>query len=142
MDAKAWENLGRVEGAQNANSIQHYSLIDNQPIDGVQYYRLKQVDINGSFTYSNIVPVKFNGDVLTETISIVPNPANAIVNVVLSDDADASLTVFNSLGQSVLNFNAQSSKVISFDISALNNGVYTLQLIQNGTVSNSKLIKN
>lgn len=142
MDAKAWENLGRVEGAQNTNAIQQYALIDNHPADGIQYYRLKQVDINGSFNYSNIVPVKFNSDDVTETIRIVPNPANAIVNVVLTDDADASLTIFNSLGQSMLNINAQSSNLISFDISALNNGVYTLQLVQNGTISNSKLIKN
>ena len=140
-DAKSWIQIGRVEGAQNSNTVQQYALIDNNPVKGIQYYRLKQVDINAEFKYSNLVPVKFDDNTIA-TLNVSPNPANNNINIVLADDADATIHIINSIGQIVLSQNSTSNQSVNIDLSNLNNGIYTLQVIQNGSTSNSKLIKN
>lgn len=51
----SWQYLGTVLGAGNSSNINYYSFIDNYPNEGVNYYRLKQVDYNATFSYSFIV---------------------------------------------------------------------------------------
>ena len=56
----------------------NYSIIDEQPLQGINFYRLKMVDIDGKFTYSNIVAVKITPD---NQLHIFPNPATKILFV-------------------------------------------------------------
>ncbi len=49
-----------VPGAGNSTTLRDYAETDYQPYTGTSYYRLKQTDKNGVFTYSSIVPVNFN----------------------------------------------------------------------------------
>lgn len=72
-DARNWENVLIVNGAGNSNQVMEYYDIDNQPLNGISYYRLKQTDFNGVFTYSNIVPVKYEKKLNLE-MSLFPNP--------------------------------------------------------------------
>ena len=60
-----------VPGAGNSTSLRDYAETDYQPYSGTSYYRLKQTDNNGAFTYSSIVPVNFNPQ---QNIIICPNP--------------------------------------------------------------------
>ena len=72
----------RLGGAGRGNStvLQQYSFYDEQPISGKTFYRLKQVDIDGCFTYSNIQPVLFDEP---RTVVFYPNPAygSGIINI-------------------------------------------------------------
>lgn len=54
-DGKSFKMIGRKEAAGNSNIIINYSFNDISPIEGIIYYRLKQVDYDGKFTYSNII---------------------------------------------------------------------------------------
>lgn len=56
-DGISWTEIGRVVGAGNSTHILNYQFSDNNLIAGVSYYRLKQVDYNGQYTYSNIVAI-------------------------------------------------------------------------------------
>jgi hypothetical protein len=58
-DGKIFEETGRVAGAGNSTSLNNYSLTDASPFTGISYYRLKQVDYDGTTTYSKIVAVDF-----------------------------------------------------------------------------------
>jgi hypothetical protein len=71
-----FEMIAQVDGAGNSNSILEYPETDFNPYTGVSYYRLKQVDFDGSYSYSQIIPVEYNptGDV---SINVYPNPTNA-----------------------------------------------------------------
>ncbi len=64
--------VGKVEGNGNTNMIREYQFIDTAPLVGVNYYRLKQVDFDGTYSYSPIVAIKF---VPTGMLDVFPNPA-------------------------------------------------------------------
>jgi hypothetical protein len=74
-DGKNWEEVVWTDGAGNSNYTLEYYEVDEKPYEGVSYYRLKQVDFNGKYTYSSVVPV--NNEINTvKDISILPNPVN------------------------------------------------------------------
>lgn len=143
IDGKLWNEIGRVEGADNSNSVSKYMLVDNAPVIGLQYYRLKQVDQNGEFTYSHIASARFTEE-LVDVVTISPNPAKDIFNVMLlnNEDENASVAIINSLGQTVLQFDHIQSSILTIDMKDLSNGVYALQVTQNGLTTSNKLIKN
>jgi hypothetical protein len=143
IDGKLWNEIGRVEGADNSNSVSKYVLVDNAPVIGLQYYRLKQVDQNGEFTYSHIASARFTEE-LVDVVTISPNPAKDIFNVMLlnNEDENASVAIINSLGQTVLQFDHIQSSILTIDMKDLSNGVYALQVTQNGLTTSNKLIKN
>lgn len=70
-DGNKFESIGKVNAAGNSNTVKNYSLIHTSPVNGVNYYRLKLIDANGSFRYSAVRTVKFS---TTASINIMPNP--------------------------------------------------------------------
>jgi hypothetical protein len=70
-DGKTFTKLIDVPGAGNSTSYREYAEVDYQPYLGTSYYRLKQTDKNGKFTYFNMVPVNFNSK---NNIIVFPNP--------------------------------------------------------------------
>jgi hypothetical protein len=70
-----FETVARVEGAGNSTQLLSYSFIDENPVAGVSYYRIRQVDFNGNFSFSQIVAVNFEpGEPVLS--SVYPNPSN------------------------------------------------------------------
>ncbi|MBL7837166.1 MAG: T9SS type A sorting domain-containing protein, partial [Bacteroidetes bacterium] len=137
-----WSAIGTVKGLGNSNSVAQYSFIDAQPQLGIQYYRLKQVDLNGEFAYSEIKPVAFNHNQHIQ-VSLFPNPANNQVNINLpsNENMDAKLTVFNALGQVVLELSNLSATNFSFDCSNFETGIYNIELSFDGHVQHVKFLK-
>ena len=73
IDGQAFEQLELVQGIGNSDQVQQYQTVDYTPFQGTSYYRLKQTDINGAFTYTQIVEVNLeeNG---AFTFTLYPNP--------------------------------------------------------------------
>jgi hypothetical protein len=74
-DGVTWERVTRVKGAGNSTQERTYSFTDTNPYEGIIYYRLKQTDFNGVFTYSDITSMNIQK---TDTIQCVvyPTPAS------------------------------------------------------------------
>lgn len=70
QDAIDWSTLSIHKGAGNSNRKLTYSTIDLNPLDGTNYYRLKQIDFDGSYTFSNVISI----DYFKEDIKFYPNP--------------------------------------------------------------------
>ncbi|MEZ4805262.1 MAG: T9SS type A sorting domain-containing protein [Bacteroidia bacterium] len=140
IDGKNWISLAVIEGAKNSNMTLDYQHLDMNPVEGLQFYRLKQTDINGEFAYSQIVPVKFNSD-LNSDVVLFPQPAGSILNVAVGNSEDASISVYNMMGQKLIEMNSLSGSVFQVDLSQLANGVYYLELNHDGVVSKSQIIK-
>ena len=75
-DGVNFELVGNVKGAGNSIEKLSYELIDASPYDGVSYYRLKQTDFNGEYTYSELRAVEFGGVDLVSNSKLYPNPTN------------------------------------------------------------------
>ena len=67
-----WDKLGFVKGQGTIYTEQHYSFVDPQPINGINYYRLKQIDFDGSHEFSNVVSVSRTNKL--KQIQFYPNP--------------------------------------------------------------------
>lgn len=142
VNGTEWMSIGEVKGVGNSEVLTNYSLVDASPVAGVQFYRLKQTDVNGDFSYSSIVPVKF-GSAATAGVMVYPMPASNVLNIDLNNDAESNveITILNTMGQVVLNTTVTGS-AHQLDISKLVSGVYFIEVSSEGNVSKSKLVKN
>jgi plasmid maintenance system killer protein len=140
IDGQTWENTGTIS-AENAANANGYTFTDRLSRNKVQkndlYYRLKQVNTDGSSVSSRLLVVRvYNTKTLT-MISVTPNPAkNDIgVNVQLQEDAFVSLRVLDNAGSSVMHKIVDASKGLSNltleGTSRLTPGAYSLEVIVN-----------
>lgn len=71
-DGRNFSGVDRVEAAGHSSSEKRYMATHNKPVYGTNFYRLKMVDIDGRFTYSDIIAIKINND--NYKVSVFPNP--------------------------------------------------------------------
>lgn len=138
-DGYKWENLSKVDAAGTTAIRQNYNYLDKAPFNGITYYRLQQVDFDGSYSYSNIESVELTkkGSVL-----IKPNPFTHFCVVQLDGIINIkSVEIFNSIGQIVKTVSIESpdQKTIQLDFTNMATGVYYLKA--DGVVLSQKLIK-
>ncbi len=86
-----FETVSVVKAAGNSNTIIDYAETDFAPLVGISYYRLKQTDINGHFTYSAIVPVNYK--VSKNRMSVFPNPSDGEFKIDLTGFYDREVLV-------------------------------------------------
>ena len=130
-DSEKWELLDVVVGVGESTVRTNYSYTDADPFLGVNYYRLKQVDYDGSYEYSPIVSVR----VVNEAISVFPNPVSNELFVELNQEASGRLLLYNQVGQIVRQFAFKQRYSASMDLSELVSGVYFLQVLDdNGLI--------
>ena len=72
-----WKPILTVTGAGNSNSLLSYSEKDREPLEGLSYYRLKQVDYDGQFSYSDPVAIFNNQIENSDEVFMYPNPSSA-----------------------------------------------------------------
>ncbi len=129
-----WEYIKTVDAAGFSNENILYTEIDESPpINTILYYRLKQVDFDGSYEYSNI-DVVFPPDNNIEIISIYPNPGDEEISIeIISNiESNANITIYDKAGKTVILKSMALSKgriVIPINISKLSSGIYVLQII-------------
>ena len=114
LDEESWMPIGQVQGLGNSSQLQDYHFTDQFPMAGTSYYRLKQQDINGEFTYSMVREVVVVSSF--QHVSLYPNPTTGIFTV---QGATDEIQVFDQYGRLVLN-----SKVPTIDMSNYINGIY------------------
>ncbi|NOX18338.1 MAG: T9SS type A sorting domain-containing protein [Chlorobi bacterium] len=128
-----WEKLGFVEGHGNTSSPKDYSFVDSNPAIGNIFYRLKQIDVDGTFDYSPIVEVENNFELKYSLSQNYPNPFNPTTVLEYSVPESSAgnnvvLKVYNSLGMEVavlVNDKAEAGiHKITFDASDLPSGIY------------------
>ncbi len=123
-DGSSFITIGTVAARSDGNN--NYSYNDNTVNNSKVYYRLKMVDNNGSFTYSNIVFIKNDGK---NAVTIYPNPAADIVNINLGSSTltNSEARLFDANGRLLKSIQLKSTTQ-QIDISNLANGLYILKL--------------
>jgi hypothetical protein len=152
-DGKKFEELLRKQGAGNSTSTLYYSDADESPLNGYSYYRLKQTDYDGHYSYSEIKTVKYktNGEDPDEAtlkiVSVAPNPfsENFSLSFMLKKSVPVEIQLYNSSGQLVFKDNINSDDGMNqyefIDKSGLQPGIYFLNLISENEKQVQKIIK-
>jgi len=144
-DMRDFIKIGAVYSkAQNGNCAQaiDYSFTDDAPKAGTNYYRLKQVDFNGLYSYSKVVSVtsERESDPL-ESVIVYPNPTTGIVNIVVpQDDENILISLYSCTGALLIGYNYNSA-VTTIDLGKYSSGLYLLKISNNGKHVIQKVIK-
>ena len=132
-NAANWKLVTTVKGAGNSNTMLSYSIKDNNPVNGNAYYRLKQTDFDGKYTYSNIVSVSCSQtNDLYDNMSLFPNPTTDNITLNFGNEINSKLhiSIKDVLGRDVKETDYTASEItfMSINLDELNAGVYYLQI--------------
>jgi len=117
-NAKDWDKIGFVKGYGNSLVEQQYQFIDKKPFPGNSYYRLKQLDTDGQFTYSEIVEVNFKGALGRVYAS---NSLLIFEGIILGQN----IQIYDLSGRLIYN---ERLKDNTLDVSHLMEGMYILKM--------------
>lgn len=140
QDGRYFEQIGTVKSLvfSDVNGAE-YSFMDEQPLKGDNFYRIRQVDINGKSTATSIEKAQVSCDIDGD-IAVYPNPTRGIVYV-KGLAAAQTIEVFNILGQRVISQKVKEGTEI-VDISNLADGNYTINVISNReSIFSAKVVK-
>ncbi len=139
-DGINFTSIGSEPGRGNSTSTQYYFFMDLQPLYGVSYYRLKQVDKDGKFVYSKIVSVHLTKS--GNKITVFPNPVkNNQYTISLTNDNNSpvEVQVYGTDGKLFFRKLYPGTNSINI-INQLNPGTYILKVITNNNFETQKLI--
>ncbi|RZK75429.1 MAG: T9SS type A sorting domain-containing protein [Pedobacter sp.] len=126
--------------SNNKMETNTYTFKDEEPAVGINYYRIKQLDVNGDFSHSEIVPAKIGANL---GISIYPNPVEKLLNINhFEADTSARISVLSIDGKVLISHKvAIGLNFSSLDIVNLPKGTYTLVYTSQQEKSSAKFIK-
>ena len=131
LDGQNFYALGQVAGAGTSSSRHDYRWVDAKPAGTVAYYRLSQVDTDGTTTYSPVVAVQSTSTAVAVTASPNPSTGPVVLTLNAADATTVTGTVVNMVGAQVLRFAQAVSagyQAITVDLSAQPAGVYLLRV--------------
>ena len=138
-DGSTWTSIGSVAAAGNSSITKSYGLNHPNPINGANYYRLKQVDIGGAYVYSTIRVVNFNSKT---GIRVLPNPV--VDRLFITSDANLafkSVSVYTAEGKQL----QQTTTFVSgnsIDMSRYPTGTYFIKITDGqGNIETHSILK-
>lgn len=140
LDSREFAQLGRVEAQNNSSVIHRYSFLDTSPLGGINYYRLRMADLDGSFKYSKIVAVENNPNGLV--FELLGNPATSREIRFLLKNGDASqIRLFDLSGKTMpCSLTKTGNHVTLTARGTLTSGLYVLSLQQGKSAVSRKVL--
>lgn len=141
-DAMSFTRIGTVAAAGNSKTVTHYELYDHHPLSGINYYRLKQIDTDGSFSYSKTIAFSFEN---TLSLVLFPNPAGTGEAVYLSFDKVSSVfmdvEIYDVSGKLIATKQiVPENGPVKIHDAGLAKGVYVVRIITGTTTLVKKLV--
>lgn len=137
-NASDFESIGKIKGKRTTDLRNDYSFTDESPMKGINYYRLKQIDFDGQFSYTRAESIIKDGD---GTISLYPNPTTNILKINFEDiDQIDNTTIYNMMGKVVKTMIGNKEK---YDTTDLPQGKYIIQIdLLDGRIIKNSFVKN
>jgi len=123
-DGIHWQTVSTMPGAGNSNALINYTSYDNAPFEGTSYYRLKQTDTDGHYSYSEVAAVNFNDAV---AFQLFPNPTSSDLHLKVASSLTYTVSCVSISGESIaLSPVSQFFNETVYDVSGLSSGMYFL----------------
>ncbi|HEY8402816.1 MAG TPA: glycosyl hydrolase, partial [Cytophagaceae bacterium] len=142
-DGLAWEALGHIPSAGNSSEFRGYEWKDYNPYDGINYYRLKQMDLDGAFVYTQSISVLF-GNSNSHFLSVYPNPVKDVLTLTIPSVEVQEITFKDMLGKSYsIELSTGSTEIQRiFDVSKLSPGMYIVEVREmSGLINQIRFVK-
>ena len=140
-DGTNFSPLSKIKGAGNSSTLISYHYTDVTPVTGTSYYRIRQTDIDGKSTVSEVRTIKNNTSAKTISLYPVPNNGNTVNITGIRDYKNYDLTVISATGASLYQSALSSSSVT---LPLLKTGFYFVRITDkiSGEVTNIRYVKN
>lgn len=141
IDALEFSSIGEVTGSGTTSEGHVYSYLDLNPANGINYYRLVQIDYDGSAELSETIAVIAKLEELV--ISVFPNPASDQFSIKLNRSVHDLRVRLNDISGSLIfedRFSDVRTSEITMDSKGMQKGVYVLSIFLNGKIENFKLV--
>ncbi len=137
-DGRNWNNIATVNAAGNSSIRMDYSIYDNAPMKGINYYRLKSVDKDARYGYSVTRTALFNTKYAVE---VAPNPAKDVVNIYLAktNNQPATIQLLNAAGKIVYTASSAQSHV-QINTTGFGKGLYFVKVIAADDVTTIRVL--
>ncbi|MFN8166569.1 MAG: T9SS type A sorting domain-containing protein [Bacteroidia bacterium] len=142
-DGEEFAEVGTVRGSGTTTVTHNYSFTDDNPLSGVSYYRLKQTDYDGKFTYSDVKSITNNSKELSdsklEIESVSPNPFTDHLTITFNskEKGEAQIVLLNSAGQELekrsIEMNEGSNTIELNNLDNINRGICIMEIISGNT---------
>jgi hypothetical protein len=138
VDGRTWNVIATVAAAGNSTHRIDYGIYDNSPMRGVNYYRLKEVDKDAQYDYSDIKKALFNSNYTAE---VVPNPATDFINLYIAKASTgaATIQVLNTAGKLVYKTTSAQSHV-QINTVGMSKGLYYVKVVDADNVTTLKVL--
>lgn len=126
-DGRLFETIGAVDAADASRNINEYYFRDVNPLYGMNYYRIRQMDVDGRANYSSIQSLSFSHD--GELIRVWPNPATSDLSILIPDGfiSTGEIKLVNAAGVVVLNQTIDETvRQASLNLGAIQPGIYSV----------------
>jgi lysophospholipase L1-like esterase len=143
-DNRDFKAIGKVKGKGNSSTKTQYSFSDKKPSPGKNYYRLKQVDLDGKSSFSQVIEVMQRP--AAHSIILYPVPATSVIHLKMVADKKETIAVsiFDRFGNVKGSFEKKLDKgenVMNFPVSNLPTGNYLMQIKGGSSISKRSFIK-
>ena len=139
IDGINFEKVFTEKAAGNSHQPKDYQGFDFEPYHGISYYRLKTVDHDGKFMYSNVVAVNFQAN---STVSVYPNPVKDQLHIQLSKETlILDVAVYDLNGKLVWKENLAKTSEVNLNVKDWTAGVYVVKITTDDTQFTKKIIK-
>jgi hypothetical protein len=137
--------IGKIEGAGTSNELKEYTYNDSHPFSKT-YYRLKQIDFDGQYEYSNTIMLNRIESSQIYNMNVWPNPVINDLQISFHSNQDSEITIklYDNSGKQVRNHNVQSLAGLnnySLDFLNLTAGMYMLHISNNTLILKYRIIK-
>lgn len=142
-NGRDFENIGKVAGAGTSQTPLDYEFTDLLPLNGWNYYRLRQVDFDGQFSYSPVEAVLMGKAGAEIRLLVFPNPANNELNLKTDRPLQAAdrVEIYDYTGRQVLSISASEAISAPVAVSQLPAGTYIVRLRTADGVVNTSFVK-
>ncbi len=133
-------SIDNIHGTANTLEVSNYSLMDRIPLTGRNYYRLKMVDLDGTYEYSNVVVLSTNKN--DNIISVYPNPAKDLLTVSFVQSTQSELTYqITNMDGLMVTTGALNADQPVIDIQTLPVGIYIISVISESGNQSVRFVK-
>jgi hypothetical protein len=140
VDNSSFTMIARVNAIGESETPQYYSVNDNKPAPGLNFYRLKETDRDGNYYFSPVVSVNFSEP---DGLEIYPNPAGDFTNIISLRDPVVEVKVYDVTGKLIQNIqSAGGQNSIRLNTTNLAKGIYVIQVKTTAAIYRQKLFRN
>ncbi len=141
QDGKSFSELGREQSRGNSNRLIDYSMVDNAPSNGMNYYRLKQVDRDGKLEYSNVKSVNILKEIKSWNIfpTMVSKNQSFSLDLAEFENKSVKVYVYDLVGNIIWYDTLTGGNTNNISLENVSNGIYLISIINGNTKSTKRI---